>query len=113
MDYMESDTFISVVQSVKDVFRSRGIPVLLYNSRGVGKSTGRASWTGEPEREDYQAVVDWVVKNRRSLTSGDVDEGADDARRMTVYCCVSLYRMAGIRRSWTLISYCRDIPTAL
>ncbi|KAL9934759.1 hypothetical protein V8E36_006534 [Tilletia maclaganii] len=39
----------------------RHIQVVTFNSRGVGSSTGKASWTGATECEDYQRVVDWAT----------------------------------------------------
>ncbi|GHJ85935.1 hypothetical protein NliqN6_2337 [Naganishia liquefaciens] len=76
-----------VVQALKDVLCQRSVSVLLYNSRGVGKSSGRASWTGEAERKDYQAVVDWVVDNHRTLAPDRAHEGIDVPSRLVVYCC--------------------------
>ena len=40
---------------------SKGYHVLRYNSRGVGTSTGRASFTGFSEVEDLEAVVQWAL----------------------------------------------------
>ena len=40
---------------------SRNYHVLRYNSRGVGASTGRASFTGFSEVEDLEAVVQWTL----------------------------------------------------
>ncbi|KAG1441148.1 hypothetical protein G6F56_011615 [Rhizopus delemar] len=31
------------------------------NFRGCGKSQGRTSWTGMPEREDYSSVIDFIL----------------------------------------------------
>lgn len=36
---------------------------MLLNSRGVGGSTGRASFTGLPEAEDLKEVVKWLMEN--------------------------------------------------
>ena len=44
--------------------------VLRYNSRGVGASSGQASFTGFSEVEDLAAVVQWAldrIPNIRSL----------------------------------------------
>jgi len=38
--------------------------VILLNSRGVGGSTGRASFTGLPEAEDLKEVVKWLMENQ-------------------------------------------------
>lgn len=64
------------------------IPVVVYNTRGTGNSSGKASWTSTPEKLDYEAVVEWainkVVERADSLieTSSSVD--------LTVYCCVRI-----------------------
>ena len=46
---------------LKGVLRAQGYHVLRYNSRGVGESTGRASFTGLSEGEDLEAIVQWAV----------------------------------------------------
>ena len=40
---------------------SKGYHVLRYNSRGVGASTGYASFTGFSEVKDLEAVVQWAL----------------------------------------------------
>ncbi|KAL1680205.1 Alpha/Beta hydrolase protein [Schizophyllum commune] len=50
-----------VVGIAKDVLLEQGYHVLRYNSRGVGRSTGRASFTGLAEGEDLEAVVQWML----------------------------------------------------
>jgi alpha/beta superfamily hydrolase len=82
-----ADVALSVVQMLRDMLCNQGIATLVYNSRGVGKSTGRASWTGEPERRDYQAVVEWMVEHGESLWNGRAEE--ERIGKMTVLCCVS------------------------
>lgn len=37
--------------------------MILLNSRGVGGSTGRASFTGLPEAEDLKEVIKWLMEN--------------------------------------------------
>lgn len=86
---VESDVPVSLVQALKNLFCQRGIPVVLYNSRGVGKSSGRASWTGEAERKDYQAVVEWVTDNHPSAPGSEA-EGSKVVSRLVIYCCVSI-----------------------
>ena len=48
---------------------SKGYHVLRYNSRGVGASTGRASFTGFSEVEDLEAVVQWVLGRAPDIRS--------------------------------------------
>jgi hypothetical protein len=72
------------------------IPVLIYSSRGVFPSTGRASWWGcEIEKRDYELVVEWGL-NRIGWLNGDSEvpeaghgTGKESRTEMTVYCCVS------------------------
>lgn len=33
-----------------------------YNSRGVGRSSGRSSFSGVEEGKDLEAIVQWAVK---------------------------------------------------
>lgn len=41
--------------------------VLRYNSRGVGNSSGSASFTGFSEAEDLKEVVQYALKNIRDV----------------------------------------------
>ncbi len=41
--------------------RERGFHALRFNSRGVGSSTGWASFTGTNEGKDLEALVLWVL----------------------------------------------------
>lgn len=36
--------------------------VVLFDARGIGSSTGRASWTSLPEARDFQAILDQLLK---------------------------------------------------
>ncbi|KAH9812886.1 Alpha/Beta hydrolase protein [Melampsora americana] len=36
--------------------------VVLFDARGIGGSTGRASWTSLPEVRDFQAILDQLLK---------------------------------------------------
>jgi len=53
-----------VLREVVGPFCRHGFSVILLNSRGVGGSTGRASFTGLPEAEDLNEVVGWLMKNQ-------------------------------------------------
>ena len=48
---------------------SKNYHVLRYNSRGVGTSTGLASFTGFSEVEDLEAVVQWALDSIPSIRS--------------------------------------------
>ncbi|TFL04024.1 alpha/beta-hydrolase [Pterulicium gracile] len=58
-----------VLASLKPLLRQKGYHILLYNSRGVGRSTGRASLTGSPEVDDLQAVVHWALDRLGDIQS--------------------------------------------
>ncbi|CAO1615064.1 unnamed protein product [Parajaminaea phylloscopi] len=47
----------ATVIAVTNTLVRAGFRVVRFNSRGVGRSSGRASWTGEAEARDYQNVV--------------------------------------------------------
>jgi alpha/beta superfamily hydrolase len=53
-----------ILREVVEPFSRRGFNVILLNSRGVGGSTGRASFTGLPEAEDFKEVVKWFMQNQ-------------------------------------------------
>jgi alpha/beta superfamily hydrolase len=55
----------NVVLSLARFFQTRGISTVRFNFRGVGRSTGRGSWRGEPERQDVLAAC------KHLLTGGD------------------------------------------
>ena len=48
---------------------SKHYHVLRYNSRGVGASTGYASFTGFNEVEDLEAVVQWALNEVPDIRS--------------------------------------------
>jgi uncharacterized protein len=52
----------SVIDSLIEPLHDRGYHVLCYNSRGVGKSTGWASFTGLSEGKDLEAIVQWGLQ---------------------------------------------------
>lgn len=115
----------SVVQALKDTLCRNGIKVLLYNSRGVGRSRGRASWTGEPERKDYQAVTDWLIsteakliRTEAKLLDTEVKEVGDSTvhtrKTLEVFCCVSTQPLIQVPdRMALIIRTCRVTRMAL
>lgn len=52
-----------VVVSVANALLQHGYRVIRFNSRGVGSSQGKASWTGEAEAADFQAIVQQGAAN--------------------------------------------------
>ena len=46
---------------LQDSLQAKGYRVLRYNSRGVGRSTGWASFTGFSEAKDLEALVKWAM----------------------------------------------------
>ena len=53
-----------VLREVVEPFCQHGFNVVLLNSRGVGGSTGWASFTGLPEAEDLKEVIKWLMENQ-------------------------------------------------
>ncbi|KAI8386980.1 Alpha/Beta hydrolase protein [Blakeslea trispora] len=54
----------NVVIALQRYFSSKGYVVFCLNFRGCGKSKGKTSWTGMPERQDYQAVIDYALDHQ-------------------------------------------------
>lgn len=53
-----------IVTHLSALFLTRyKLRVVRFNSRGVGKSTGSASWTGASESSDFQEVVNTCLSN--------------------------------------------------
>ncbi|TGZ81856.1 hypothetical protein EX30DRAFT_330465 [Ascodesmis nigricans] len=49
-----------------------GFVVVTFNFRGAGRTKGRTSWTGRPERGDYAAVAAWALQFIRNLAEPPV-----------------------------------------
>ena len=58
-----------VLQLVTEPLLDAGYTVLRYNSRGVGKSTGRASFTGSSEADDLKDLVQCARSRMPKLRS--------------------------------------------
>ncbi|KAM5537244.1 hypothetical protein V8D89_009177 [Ganoderma adspersum] len=58
-----------VLQLLTEPLLENGYTVLRYNSRGVGKSTGWASFTGYREGEDLKELVLWARSTMGNVTS--------------------------------------------
>lgn len=60
-----------VLHALTPPLLARGYTVMRYNSRGVGRSTGRASLVGcEREMWDLREVVGWALKGRAGVERG-------------------------------------------
>ena len=51
-----------VLGIARDALISKGYHVLRYNSRGVGLSSGWASFTGFSEAQDLKDIVQWALR---------------------------------------------------
>ena len=58
-----------VLQLLTEPLLESGYTVLRYNSRGVGKSTGWASFTGYREGEDLKELVQWARSTMGNVAS--------------------------------------------
>jgi hypothetical protein len=84
---------IVVILAYALISSSAAIPVITYNARGVGGSTGRSSWIGcETEKRDYEDVVRWGLHRFSMLEGGKEEEPIDEQAEsdVTVYCCVRM-----------------------
>ncbi|KAJ6577170.1 Alpha/Beta hydrolase protein [Mycena capillaripes] len=89
-----------VLHLLMEPLHARGYHVLRYNSRGVGKSTGWASFTGLSEAGDLAALIEWAmgaVQDVRSVVVLGYSYGALIASLQPV--------LAGVPTSHILISY--------
>ncbi|KAI9260526.1 Alpha/Beta hydrolase protein [Phascolomyces articulosus] len=50
----------NVIIALHNYFASKGYVTVCINFRGCGHSKGRTSWTGMPERGDYEAVIQYL-----------------------------------------------------
>jgi len=58
-----------VLQMLQTPLHARGYHVLRYNSRGVGRSTGWASFTGLSEASDLAALIEWGIDEVKDVRS--------------------------------------------
>lgn len=56
-----------MLQTLLPSFTDHGYHVILFNSRGVGKSSGRASFSGLAEAHDLELLVHWAIKELPSV----------------------------------------------
>ncbi|KAE8268092.1 hypothetical protein A4X09_0g4251 [Tilletia walkeri] len=96
----------------------RQFQVVTFNSRGVGQSTGRASWTGASESDDYQHVLDWSMCNfeeqHSSVRGASIVLCGYSAG--SLYCSTSKAKASGSPSTWStrpplyvLVSYPRGV----
>ncbi|KAI8575320.1 hypothetical protein K450DRAFT_262378 [Umbelopsis ramanniana AG] len=62
----------NVVQSLHKYFSSKNYVTASFNFRGAGRSGGRTSWTGMPERQDYIAVMNHLFKSNAYPTISSI-----------------------------------------
>ncbi|KAF6758845.1 Alpha/Beta hydrolase protein [Ephemerocybe angulata] len=58
-----------VLHSLTGVLQEQGYHILRYNSRAVGRSTGRASFTGFDEGKDLEAIVQWAAREVKDVST--------------------------------------------
>ncbi|KIJ89671.1 hypothetical protein K443DRAFT_618900, partial [Laccaria amethystina LaAM-08-1] len=58
-----------VLVSLVDRLLSKNYHVLRYNSRGVGRSTGQASFAGFDEAKDLEAIIHWTLDHLPNVSS--------------------------------------------
>ena len=56
-----------VVSAIVSALFNQGITVATFNFRGAGRSQGRTSWSGKPERLDYLTVAVLLVRFHTAL----------------------------------------------
>jgi hypothetical protein len=61
--------YYSVLISLLDPLESQGYSTLRFNSRGVGKSAGWASFTGFTEANDLKFLVQWAIDKLANIQS--------------------------------------------
>ena len=59
------------LSSSGESYASAGYVTLTYDSRGFGNSEGKVSVTGENERRDASALIDWLAERDSVLTDGE------------------------------------------
>ncbi|KAK9710210.1 hypothetical protein K7432_008601 [Basidiobolus ranarum] len=58
----------NVIRKLQTYFTQQGFVVVSFNSRGSGNSSGKTSWTGIPETEDYKTIVSYLAKEQELET---------------------------------------------
>jgi len=61
---MDDSVVANLAESLHD---SKAYSIMKFNSRGVGESTGRASFTGLSEADDLRALVDWCIERYKDI----------------------------------------------
>ncbi|CAO3648812.1 unnamed protein product [Cunninghamella blakesleeana] len=61
----------NVVVNLHKSFTEKGFLTVSFNFRGSGKSSGRTSWTGIPEQNDYQSVINYFLNRNNNKTNDD------------------------------------------
>ncbi|KAI8984322.1 hypothetical protein BDF20DRAFT_859253 [Mycotypha africana] len=59
----------NVVIRLHKHFCAKGYVSVCLNFRGCGRSKGKTSWTGLPERDDYLSVVNYLLDSNKYRSS--------------------------------------------
>lgn len=72
-----------VVKAVRTFLLSANFRVVRFNSRGVGRSGGKASWTGRPEADDFRVSGQDTVPHDARFQRTDLSDNyaSTDCRR--------------------------------
>lgn len=76
----------NVVVSLERYFTTQRYVTICYNARGVSGSTGRGSWDGEAECQDYQTIVDFCISPGSSSQSEEALNRFKNCRFNTIAC---------------------------
>ncbi|KAI8139084.1 Alpha/Beta hydrolase protein [Fennellomyces sp. T-0311] len=99
----------NVVMALHNYFASKGFITVCINFRGCGKSKGRTSWTGMPERGDYEAVIEYLKTSGPRKLSHLIISGYSFGSMVAA----SMPRDEHIPYSYLLISYPLSVQWAL
>ncbi|GAA5850865.1 hypothetical protein JCM8547_009113 [Rhodosporidiobolus lusitaniae] len=116
-----------VVVALARSLAMEGWAVVRYDARGAGERSGRASWSGEPEADDFRCLVDHVVlplfSSLASSSSSSQAPAPAKAKKQLLLAGYSFGALAAsscpppsdpsIQTSYLLISYPLSVMWAL
>lgn len=65
----EAPDWCRTIQTIVESLQNNDFYVVYYNARGVGKSTGRPSFTGKTEGSDLEALVQQFLEGHPQVNS--------------------------------------------